>query len=187
MIAFACIPFIFGLQQATEGCVWLSLTGDAMKAWPNVPADIFLFFSHVLWPVWMPFSIWLCEKDANRKRKLFSLFCLGCILALYHLFYIVTNTPRSEILNCHIDYTMGFPKKLMLLTSILYGITTILPSFISSRKKMWMMGIVLTISYFTTWIFYTQYLISVFCFFAAMLSIVVYFIIRAHRKNQAQI
>lgn len=184
MLTIALIPFIFGLQQISEGFVWLALSNPAKMAWQRLPVDVFLFFSHILWPVWMPFAIWRAEKNGDRRKKLFSLFCIGCMLGFYHLFFIINNIPKEEILNCHIDYTMGFPGRLMILTTILYGITTILPSLISTRKRMWLLGVMLTISYLISWVFYSQYMISVFCFFAALLSGVVYYILRAAKSQR---
>jgi hypothetical protein len=46
---------------------------------------------------------------------------------------------------------------------------------------MWMLGITILISYIMTTIYYTDYVVSVWCFFASIISIVVFFIIREHR------
>ena len=178
VVIFAFIPILFAVQQITEGFVWVCLSTPSWEPWQDIPIAIFLFLSHVLWPVWMPLSIWLLEKRGWRKKILFTLLCLGILLAIYHFYFIVTYTPKAEILSCHIDYITSFPESLMLLSAMLYGLTTIIPTLISSSKRMWMMGVVLTIAYVVSKLFYEAYLVSVFCFFAALMSIVVYLILR---------
>lgn len=47
-IAFAAIPFLFGIQQLCEGFVWLSLTHQEYAHWQQAATHAFLFFAHAL-------------------------------------------------------------------------------------------------------------------------------------------
>ena len=62
-----------------------------------------------------------------------------------------------------------------------YLIVTITPFFISGIKRTRLMGILMFLSCLVTAIFFTQYLTSVWCFFAALLSGVVYWILHSSR------
>jgi hypothetical protein len=82
-LAFAAIPLLFSIQQFSEAFVWLSLTNKQFEARETIATNVFLFFAQVLWPAWVPFSIWLLEKDAKRKKMLLFLTGIGSLLAFY--------------------------------------------------------------------------------------------------------
>jgi hypothetical protein len=65
---------------------------------------------------------------------------------------------------------------------VLYIMATIITPFISSIKKMKWLGFVFLASYFFAVILYNGFVISVWCFFAALLSFVVLWIILSLRK-----
>jgi len=61
---------------------------------------------------------------------------------------------------------------------VIYLIATITPLFVSSIKRTHLMGILMFFSCLITAIFFTQYLLSVWCFFAALISGVIFWILR---------
>ena len=64
---FASIPLFFSIQQFSEGLVWLSLTKSNFAIWESMATNIFLIFAQVVWPIWVPLSIYLLEKDKFTK------------------------------------------------------------------------------------------------------------------------
>jgi hypothetical protein len=58
-----------------------------------------------------------------------------------------------------------------------YVIATIAPLFVSSVRRMWVFGFMIAVSYLVASIFFSQYLISVWCFFAAIMSGVIYWVL----------
>lgn len=176
-IAFGAIPFIFAVQQFSEGFSWLALSEQVSPSWHQIPSYIFLFFSHIVWPTWMPLSLFLIEKDSSRMKILGGFLLLGCLLASYHLYFIITKGVEGEIIGCHIDYFTHFPGRFSFPASFLYGLTTIVPFFLSGVKRMYLFGLGLILAYFVSKVFYVEYLISVFCFFAALLSVIIWYIL----------
>ncbi len=173
-LAFAVIPFIFSVQQIAEGFMWLSLTHAEYAAWQHTAMYTYLIFAQLVWPLWVPVSMLLLEKNAIRKNILYVL--LGIAITLFvasgsgMIYY-----PVSAETNCyHIHYTLDYPATLVLLSKIFYGTVTVVPCFVSGRKNMWMLGAAVGIAYIVTRIFYEAYAISVWCYFAALLSIIVY-------------
>ena len=66
-IPFAAIPLLFGLQQLVEGLLWLSFRFDSPQL--NVAMTyLFAMFSHVLWPIFVPFAIGLLEPVPWRRK-----------------------------------------------------------------------------------------------------------------------
>ena len=68
-LPFASIPLLFGLQQMVEGIVWTTFGSPEVHA---IATYVFVMFSHVLWPTFVPLSIWLLEKDPLRKKPLLA-------------------------------------------------------------------------------------------------------------------
>ena len=180
---FASIPFIFAVQQLSEVFVWLSLTKQALFHWQFLPAYIFLSVAYIVWPVWIPLSILLLEKKSKRKNILYLLFGAGLVLAVYHTVYLVFYPVIAEIDGYHIRYKLSFPPALFIFSSIFYAGSTVLPTFISGIKRMWLLGVCITLAYIVTAIFYHAYIISVWCYFAAFISIIVYWIVVGLKNN----
>lgn len=182
--AFAAIPLFFGIQQLSEGLVWLSLTKNGFAKYRDVATHIFSFFSHVLWPVWVSFAVLLFENNKKKKAWLFSIFIAGLTLSLFEVYFIAARGMNARIDGHHIEYFHGFPSLFTTISEIVYGITTIVPCFISSYRKMRLFALVLIGSIIVANIFYHQWLISVWCFFAALLSCIIFYIIKHVPKGQ---
>jgi hypothetical protein len=84
----------------------------------------------------------------------------------------------------HIAYKQIYPDSMNHVADMLYGLATIVPIFLSKIKRMWTFGVALSIAYLVTYIFYANYILSVWCFFSAIMSVFIYLIIRGVVKNQ---
>ena len=184
-LAFAAIPFLFGIQQLCEGFVWLSLTHLQYAHWQQAATHAFLFFAHALWPVWVPFAALLFENKQPQKNIIFGFFILGLLLSLGEIYCLSAYYVDSRIYGHHIEYLITYPTPFVAISEIVYGIATLVPCFISSFKKMRWFAIVLATSLVLTGIFYKAWLISVWCFFAALLSVIIYYILAAQNKKVA--
>jgi hypothetical protein len=177
----AIIPVIFSMQQFTEGWVWLSLTKDGFNLWKLPGMYIFLFFAEVAWPLCISLSMMLLENKGNRKKLLRFIFYTSIILSsglAYSLFYY---TADVKMLDYHVMYTINTPGTFKLITNLLYFLTAVLPPFISSVKKAWWIGIALLVSYIIAKVFYEDYIISVWCYFATIISVIILWIIWENR------
>lgn len=182
-IPFASIPLLFALQQITEGFVWLSLTNPDYAFMEEFSTHTFIFFAQVVWPIWIPFSFLKFEKneDSNITGKI--LVGLGVLLGVVMGYYLFTKPVEAEILGSHISYNQNYPDRFRLLGGIIYVIVTIAPPFTSSVKKMWVLGSAIFLSYIFTEIYYTQYVVSVWCYFASVLSALILWIIAGDGKK----
>ncbi|MGE5108476.1 MAG: DUF6629 family protein [Sphingobacteriales bacterium] len=185
-IAFASIPLLFSVQQFAEGLLWLSLTNKNYEGWEPFSTHFFLFFAQVLWPLWVPVSILLLERNTERKKILFILTGIGILLSSYFAWCLLNYPVKAEVIFYHIYYTLDFPHALVWVSGILYLILTVFPPFMSSHKKVWLLGIMIAASYLFTKIAYSNYLISVWCFFAAIISVLVLYIVTKMNKFKNQ-
>ena len=180
---FGAIPLFFAIQQFTEGVVWLSLSNPDYASLHMMFVYLFLFFAQVVWPVWVPLSVLLLEQKQNRKMILVVLTVWGSIVSLVLAFSLVYYHPVAQINSCHIQYLLTFPLSTYWFSPIFYFIPTVIPLLISGVKRMWVFGITILLSYIITEIFYLEFSLSVWCFFAAILSVIIYYLMNTIRQN----
>ncbi|WKK74739.2 hypothetical protein QYS49_24035 [Marivirga salinae] len=183
-IPFASIPLFFGLQQVAEGFVWLSLTNPDFTFLDGIAAKAFIFFAQVLWPIWVPFSIYKFQKQEGIRNIVGkTLIGIGALVASIMAYYLFTNPIEAEILGHHISYNQAYLQQFGIIGGALYLAATAIPPFISTNRKMWILGGSILLAYIFTEIFFTQYVVSVWCFFAAILSAMVLWIIIAKKTD----
>ena len=175
---FAAIPLFFGIQQIAEGVVWLSLPAPDYVNIQKISTYLFMIMAQVIWPMLIPLSVLLMEENGRRKKIMQILLVMGLILSTYYGFCLMFFNVYPEISGYHILYKTDFPQSLSIPAFMLYLIVTITPLFISGIKRTNMLAILMTLSCLVTAIFFRQYLTSVWCFFAALISGVIYWILR---------
>lgn len=169
-IPFAMIPLLFGIQQIIEGMLWLSFRFDAPLL--NVTMTfVFTLFSHVLWPMFVPFSIVLVEKVAWRKKAILAFQFIGIAVGLY-LLYMVVKFPVTSEVDEHIVYVS--PHFYQVPVMVLYLAATCVGAFFSSHKIINIFGALALLLFMVAYWFHTVAFFSIWCFFAAILSAVIY-------------
>jgi hypothetical protein len=182
-ILFACIPIFFGLQQFAEGIIWMTIPRPEYSHVLSVSTYLFLIMADVVWPSMIPLSILLMEQDRKRKKYLWALLVSGIVVSGYYSFNLLTYPVKPEIEGFHILYVSAFPKPLDMVAFFVYLISGIPPLFISSIKRTHLMGWLMLFSCAISAFFFTQYLTSVWCFFAALISGVIFWILRDSKRK----
>lgn len=182
-LVFASIPLFFGVQQIVEGSLWQTIPNPEYANLQKIGTYLFIIMADVLWPSIIPLSVLLMEETRKRKRILRVLLIPGILLSLYYAFCLFSFNVTPQIMGYHIQYTSGFPKSLSMPAFIVYLAVTITPLFVSGIKRTHMLGILMFSSCLVTAIFFTQYLTSVWCFFAALISGVIFWILSDSKKE----
>ena len=182
-LVFASIPLFFGAQQITEGCLWLTLPNPEYGTVQMFSKYIFLIMAEVLWPMMIPLSVLFMEENKKRKRILRILLFMGVSVSLYYAFCLLFFNVTPQIMGYHIQYRTDFPKFSTALAFIVYFIASITPLFISSIQRTHLLGILMFLSCVVTALFFWQYLASVWCFFAALISGVIFWILRDAKRK----
>jgi hypothetical protein len=182
-LLFATIPIFFGIQQIVEGSLWLTIPNPEYLNIQRIGTYVFLVLADVLWPMMIPLSVLFMEENKRKKRIIWILLGMGILLSLYYASCLLLLNVTPEIQGYHIFYKTDFPESLSMIAFIVYLIVTIIPLFISSIKRTHLMGILMFLSCLVTAIFFTQYLTSVWCFFAALISGVVFWILSDSKKK----
>ena len=171
-LAFAAIPLLFAMQQLTEGVIWLTFGHD----WPQlrpVMTHLYSFFSHVLWPIYLPVAVLLIEPAGRRRRALLGFVAAGLAVGLYLLYVMAAFPIVSRPTGLHIEYDSPHFYALAVMT--LYLLSTTISLALSTQPTVKLFGVLALLSFAAAYYFYATWFISVCCFFAALLSVVVYF------------
>ncbi len=175
-IPLALIPLLFGLQQITEGFVWISLTKNIVWL-QKIATQIYVLFSHVLWPVFVPIAIGLVETVTWRKRVIAVFIIIGALVALNNLWLVTIFPVTSEILHHSINYIFDRPSQSFIM--YLYIIVTCFSCLLSSHKILRILGFLAFLFLLIANYLYTVTLASVWCFFAAILSFIIYWFFKS--------
>jgi hypothetical protein len=180
---FATIPLLFALQQCAEGVVWVTLKSGQSAELQNVAAHVFLVAALVIWPIMVPLSMRLMEKEPIRRGMLAGLMLAGAAVSAYYAVSLSHYTVTPQINGFHVLYANNFPGAFNGLATYFYLPATIFPLFISSVRRMWVFGVIITIACAVSFLFYAQYFTSVWCFFAALISVSIYWILNESRRE----
>lgn len=180
----ASIPLLFAIQQFDEGLLWLTFSNAAYMQWQQLSIYIFLLFAQVIWPVFLPLSILLIEKDPVQKKILRITLGIGILLSAYLLYCLFAYDVTAVISDHHIRYDLAYPYARTWYNGLVYFIPTIVAPLASGNKKMQLMGGVILVAYLISRVFYNEYLISIWCYFATAISVIVWMAILEFRKDR---
>ena len=179
-IPFAMIPLLFGLQQLTEGLIWLSFRNESML--PNATLTfIYSLFSHVLWPIFIPFAVGQLETVLWRKHLIAACQIAGTAVGLYLLYFIVQFPVTSRVLEKHIAYDS--PHFYIVAVMLLYLTATCASSLFSSSRVIQVFGALSLATFIAAYAIHVATFFSVWCFFAAILSFIIYYYFRQARSG----
>jgi hypothetical protein len=180
---FAVIPLLFAFQQFAEGVLWVTLRSGGHEALQNVATHIYLITALIIWPMMVPLSVWRMEKVKEKRKILAGLMLAGGAVSIFYAICLIAYNVRPEINGFHLVYVNAFPGPLVGIAFYFYMASTVAPLFVSSIRRMWLFGILIATSFVVTGIFYAEYLTSVWCFFAALISISIYWVLIESRST----
>ena len=170
-LAFAAIPLLFAIQQLTEGVIWLTFRYEAPQL-NTVMTHVYSFFSHALWPAYVPVAVLLIEPAGRRRRALLVFVAAGVAVGAYLLYVLVAFPVVSRTIGQHVEYVS--PHFFAAAVMTLYLLSTAFSPILSTHRMVRVFGLLALSSFAAAYVFYATWFISVWCFFAALLSAVVY-------------
>lgn len=170
-LPFAAIPLLFAIQQLSEGVIWLTFSREAPLL-NTVMTHVYSFFSHVLWPVYVPVAVLLMEPPGRRRQALVVFSAAGIAVGGYLLYFLVAFPIVSRPIGQHIEYVS--PHFYAAVAMTLYLMSTTVSLLLSTHRTVKAYGVLALLSFGAAYWFYTTWFISVWCFFAALLSSVVF-------------
>ena len=178
-LPFAMIPLLFGVQQLVEGIIWLTFRYDAPVLHQTMTYG-YSVFSHVLWPIYIPFALGFLESTPWRQRALLVFQAAGLIVGAYLMFFLITRPVVAQIDGLHIVRHIVYvsPHFFLAPVMVLYVAATCVSCFVSSHPFVRLFGVLALVSFIAAYLVYARALVSVWCFFAAVLSLIIYLHLR---------
>lgn len=168
--AYSAIPLLFGVQQLIEGVIWLSFDLGLPLLNP-IMTFIYSLFSHVMWPIYVPLAALLLEPVRWRRTVLAAFLAVGAAVGLYLLVNMVRFPIESRPVGGHIEYASPHFYVVAVMASYLAG--TCISMLFSSHRLVKVLGGAAILSFISAYVIYARWFISVWCFFAAVLSVIV--------------
>lgn len=186
-LALAAFPLLFGIQQAFEGWLWLALGGDHDIAL-QVPALGFLFFAYLLWPFLVPLAADRVEPSPARQRIFRGFALVGLLfgLSLYLPLllrpdWLVVSISGQSILYEPVLIYDGYVSRTAV--RVFYAIIVAIPLLFSSIASIRLFGILILLSVVVSALFFLYAFVSIWCFFAAVLSLYVIDVLKHSRDR----
>ena len=182
------MPIILGLQQGIEGFIWLSINSENYS-YIHVYTYLYLFFAFYLWPALVPISVYFTESNPLRKKILLGFIIAGQILGvILYMPLLVGVIPFSTtIIKQSIHYATYHSTLLLWIYSIGYIGMISMPLLLASSLTIRIFGLMVLLSSLICYWLYLYVFTSMWCFFAAVLSIYIAHIIIQLPKKQVKL
>ncbi len=183
-LALSALPVLFSVQQLMEGLVWRS--GEAGDQAAVLRYSLaYMFFSWLAWPVWVPFATYFLEP--TRRRPIYLLIAiLGGVLG--GLQYVPYFAHEGWLTTRFLSFAISYEGKELLdyvigrnATYAIYLFVVIGPLLMSTDRDAKVFGVLVTLVFVTTYLFFSYAYISVFCFGGAIMSL--YLVWRPFRRH----
>lgn len=180
-LTLAAFPALFGIQQSIEGHLWRSFDEPSMAV-SHAAAMAFLFFAYLLWLVLTPLAAFFIEDRVWLRRAFWGAAVAGGIfgLSLYLPLVFRPDWLSVELVHNSIQYDTrliydGVGSVTIL--RVVYAAVICLPLLASTARGVRTFGVLIAISVIVTFLFAVYAFTSVWCYFAALLSGYVVFLI----------
>ena len=182
-LPLAAVPLLFALQQLSEGVIWLTFAHESPRL-NAAMTQFYSFFSHALWPAYFPLAVLLLEPLGPRRRVLGAFVAAGFLVGAYLLIMLFAYPTVSRPTGAHIEYVA--PHFFAATVMTLYLLSTTVSPMFSSHRWLKLFGVLSLLSFGAAYFFYATWFISVWCFFAAILSVIIVFHLRLRGASGAR-
>lgn len=181
-LPLACIPIAFSIQQACEGLVWLGF-GAGSPVETNLGAFGFLFFAYWFWLFWSPWAVAQLEFKLIMQRVCWGIGFLGLVYG--GLLYLPLLGQPTWLTIHIIHQSIQYETRLIFdpwfsqqVDRAIYAIIILTPFALASNYSLKLFGAAVCLSAIASHWLLNQVFTSVWCFFAALLSLSILLICR---------
>lgn len=183
---FATIPFLFAIQQLIEGGIWLALQNQHTTFsafWTPILTNVYLIFAWIIWPFIIPLIVSFLESNSMKRKILQAMAVSGALISGILLYILVISDIEAVIRGYHIVYERSNEISGILILGAFYIVHLLAPFFITSTPRLWYLGAVNFGTLIIAQLLFSMAFISVWCFFAALSSAIIYWLILGMQKE----
>ncbi len=176
VLPIAAFPALFAMQQAVEGLLWLDLARPEPSTCRPLLVHAFLGYAEIFWPMFAPLAAWLIEPVRWRRRLILDLsrhrrraVGLPAVEDARKSLHGLSRHRAHRLQN-----GMAYPRGI----EIPYVLATTISLLLSSHRLVQLLALVILTGFAVAYVSFHQSYISVWCFFAAVASVLVYLFVR---------
>ena len=183
LLPVAVIPLLFAIQQIAEGFVWVGISQERRDL-VTTSALVYLFFAWSFWLFWAPFCMLLVASGRVLKWCAAGAVLLGMVLGMSLYLPVVSNPDEMKVHVVHHSIQYTFPQAPILaiqppaVRQAIYLTIIAIPLFFVRTWQLLGFTLLLIASAVISHLVFEHAFTSVWCFFAAVLSIYLCFIFR---------
>ncbi|MFM1901406.1 MAG: hypothetical protein RLZZ216_1982 [Cyanobacteriota bacterium] len=194
----ALVPFFFGVQQFIEGLEWTGIDQGNVEPLTSLAGLGFLFFAYCFWMIWIPWSAWSISRSTDSKalqHRLKWVAIVATVLGIAFYLPVLFNPPALQPAvhsNGRLLYDVSNLQSILHnfvntepVGELVYWGFIVLPLLAVSDRAVKLFGVLIFISIFLTWLTYSATFNSVWCFYCAVLSILVIWIVNRPEMRRA--
>ncbi|WP_336965310.1 DUF6629 family protein [Sphingobium aquiterrae] len=171
-LLFAAVPMLFAIHQFTEGVVWLGLDGRVGPVALDHVTFLFMLYAQGILPLLMPLAVLLMEPPGRRRRAIMALTVLGALVCAWMIYGLIFFQSSCFVEQHSIAYRNPLTGNFQV--SLLYILVTCGALVLSTHRVVRAYGVLNLIGLTIAQIVKEYAFASVWCFYAATLSIVIY-------------
>ena len=169
-LPLAGVPLLFAAQQAIEGFLW--------RAAPDGPshtaalATLFAAISLIVWPLLIPIAMALVERHPLRRLAMLFIVPAGIGVSVNYAAILLVRPYRAWPLGHTLTYVNNHPISPVMLG--LYILCVCLPPLLAGSRILNLFGAAVIAGLAITFLAFYESFISVWCFFAALASLILW-------------
>lgn len=171
-LLFAAVPLLFALHQFSEGLVWLGLDGRIGKVALDHASFLFMLYAQGILPLLMPLAVLLMEPPGWRRRAITTLTLVGALVCGWMIYGLIFFESQCFVEQYSIAYRNPLTGNFWV--SLLYILATCGALLLSTHRVIKWYGLLNIIGLTITQAIKEAAFASVWCFYAAGLSILIY-------------
>jgi hypothetical protein len=181
-LLFAAMPCLFALHQFIEGFVWLGLDGNLAPIVAHDAGAAYVLYAQGFLPFLLPLSVLLIEPTRTRRRRMLDFSMLGGALMVYMLWGLIAYPLQVSAAGHGIIYLNRITTTT--LVAMLYVTATCGALFFSGFRALVLLGWLNLIGLLIVMLVKRYEFTSLWCAYAAVVSIIIYFFFRQSRPDR---
>ncbi|MFZ1382098.1 MAG: DUF6629 family protein [Scrofimicrobium sp.] len=171
-IAFASVPLIFAVHQALEGLTWVALNNNPSGQLTGCGVHGWVFIAWAFLPAFIPWAVWLMEPDPVRRKWMWIPMVVGWATGAFMMIQVFRPDIYVQIVGNNLDYHMGPGGSVWVLPPYIFA--TCVAPMMSSYVYTIVMGAANVVALTTAAIMRAADFSSLWCTFAAFISIIIF-------------
>lgn len=180
-LLFAAVPLLFAGHQFCEGLVWLAFHGMLGRVALDHAVLLFMLYALGVLPTLMPAAVALMEPPGWRRIAIVGLTIAGAFVCAWNIAGLILFPIHAFVEHFSIAYRNAMTSNMIV--SVVYILATCGALLLSSHRVVRTYGVVNVVGLTIVHLVKGYAFASVWCFYAAILSVMLYWQFNRRKIN----